>query len=284
MQIRVVEVDPNTLKVDHEYQAPLDEKRVDTIVRAGWDENLAQTIEVSARNGSWYVMEGQHRVVAARRLGIPRLSARVHEGLSVEDEARIFVGTNTMRRRPNTAATFRARLRQGDPRAVLVASICEEFAVHLRLSGTGNRSPRSTRAFAALENILDYEAALLRQTLRICMASWPEDDRALDQTPLYGVASFLYVYGAHPRFREKELVEKLASHPAIWVVQRSGVWSSGSPGGGGSGRLTLKSFNKAGPRMAVLEAWNFRRQLPLPLASLSDMKTLAQGRNPWADA
>lgn len=80
------------LKRDPTYHDPgrLKEKRVAEIA-ADWDPSGVGTITVSRRHdGSLWVIDGMHRVAAARLLGETHLPAKLFVGLTLEGEALMF--------------------------------------------------------------------------------------------------------------------------------------------------------------------------------------------------
>ena len=49
------------------YQRPVDEKEVDRLIRE-WDDRLLDPVTVSFRDGRFYVVDGQHRISAMRKM------------------------------------------------------------------------------------------------------------------------------------------------------------------------------------------------------------------------
>jgi hypothetical protein len=274
MGTRIVDSPPDHLKIDPLYQRILDQRRVDKMA-GEWKPELAGVLEVSARNGSWYVLDGQHRLVAARLAHVEALRVQLHDDLTIQQEAALFAKLNSERVRPTTASLFRARLFAGEAIPTDIELICTAQGVTLNFtSGDRSSRPGSTRAFSTLERIYQYSASLLEQTLRICGGAWASDPKAYTEVPLYGVSGFLLTYARHPRFDERRLIEKLAAWPVSHVIQRSKAVGNT----GGSGRSL-----KVGPRLAVLDLWNYRMQRPFPAASMSELKRISLGENPWED-
>ena len=71
------------------YQRPVNPKEVDRLIRE-WDERLLDPITVSFRDGKFYVVDGQHRISAMRRMnggnGV-MVNCKVYSGLTYEQEA-----------------------------------------------------------------------------------------------------------------------------------------------------------------------------------------------------
>src|SRR5512144_2349483 len=108
------------LNIDHSYQRTPAAHRLDAMVK-NYDPLLMQVLEVSRRpDGSIYVIDGQHRMMAAsRKFGENHeLPCRVHEGLSVAQEAKMFVDLQRKRKSILQVEQFKANLIAGDPLTV----------------------------------------------------------------------------------------------------------------------------------------------------------------------
>ena len=71
------------------YQRPVNPKEVDRLIRE-WDERLLDPVTVSFRDGKFYVVDGQHRISAMRKMNGGRgimVDCKVYNGLTYEQEA-----------------------------------------------------------------------------------------------------------------------------------------------------------------------------------------------------
>lgn len=113
---------PAQLAVDPCYQRELDGRSRQLIARiaAGWDWNLFQPLVVARRvDGTLYVVDGQHRLEAARSRGdIQQLPCVVFHPGDPADEAAVFVALNQERRPLTAYALFNAALAAGDEEAL----------------------------------------------------------------------------------------------------------------------------------------------------------------------
>lgn len=286
---RIEPVPTSRLKVDSAYQRPLNEQRVKRMA-AGWNDDLAGVITVSARNGSWYVADGQHRLAAAREASVPELMAVVHEGLTPADEARLYIDINLGTVRPRAVDLFRARLELGQPDAVSTLEVAQELGMQLVYTTrpSGNRPPGAIGAVATVYTICaDGGRDLLHDTLLTVQEAWPEDPAATDSVPLLGIASFIWTYQMHPRYRRETLADRLSDKPVRHFTQRARTLGEGNTSntnvGNRDGRKTVARFNKPGPRRAALEAYNRRMRNPLSDVTLRDYKAINAGKNPWVE-
>lgn len=115
------------IKIDAGYQRRLREK-VNRMV-ANWDYNLCDVVLVSYRNNKFYVIDGQHRVAAAKRVGAEFLPCQIVEGLSREEEATRFVALNSATSPLSQYDTWKANLLCGDPVDTEVKRICDKWGV-----------------------------------------------------------------------------------------------------------------------------------------------------------
>lgn len=72
------------------YQRSPSNKRVRAMA-AAFDPNRMQPIDVSLRGGKYYCYDGQHRLLMYRAMHFPTIPCIVHEGLTYQEEARLFV-------------------------------------------------------------------------------------------------------------------------------------------------------------------------------------------------
>ena len=114
---------PDMLRVDVSYQRTLDTDASRGLIRTiaqHWNWDLCQPLVVARRgDGSLYVIDGQHRLEAARLRGdIAQLPAVVVSYTSAADEAASFVHLNQQRRPLTKIDLFKAAVASGDAEAV----------------------------------------------------------------------------------------------------------------------------------------------------------------------
>ena len=110
------------LSIDHDYQrtvmAPDSQDQIRRIALA-WDWRLCGLLMVSRRDGKLFVIDGQHRLEAARARGdIAHMPCVIAAFESQAAEAECFVAINSRRRPLSPVALFRAALAAQEPSAV----------------------------------------------------------------------------------------------------------------------------------------------------------------------
>lgn len=138
-----IDIHKNDLKVHPDYQRVHSDRKTDEIAKK-WSWLACGVITVGERNGEYWVIDGQHRVIAARkRKEINMLPCIVFSTSEVKDEAKGFLECNTNRKAVGAYDKYRAGLIANDEKCVLIARTCERFGIIID-NGKANR-PRSTK-------------------------------------------------------------------------------------------------------------------------------------------
>lgn len=167
------EMDKHVLTIDESYQRGAKEPKV--LDMAGkWSWVACGVIIVADRNGVFYVIDGQHRVLAARRRAdIGKLPCLVFETTSAVVEAKGFLMANTLRKPMAMTERFKALLVTGDEGALIIQRMCEEVGREVSNAGT----PRSVRCVAAMLRIVSRDAETLARI-------WPMIDSLMHGQPI----------------------------------------------------------------------------------------------------
>lgn len=154
------------LQIDLEYQREqVSEGKVLDIARQ-WDWRLVQCLSVARRaDGTLTLFDGGHRYRAAmKRSDVQVLPCMIHDVADVADEARAFVGTNTLSSAVSSYEKHRAGKVAQEPVAIRAAEILEAngYAV-ARTTG----SPFTTKAIGCLEKMVRADAKLAESVVRL---------------------------------------------------------------------------------------------------------------------
>jgi hypothetical protein len=158
------------LKVNLEYQRDLSESKVHALANA-WSWVSCGVVIVGHRDGVYWVIDGQHRTVAARRRSdITTLPCLVFESAGVAEEARGFWHSNTGRRAPSSFDVYRARLAAKDPAAIFVNEVFARFG----LTPTGTHATKAGQIKAVkwcltqADKDKDVFVAILSLAAKVC--------------------------------------------------------------------------------------------------------------------
>lgn len=128
------------LNIDNRYQRDIDVGKVKAISKAlDWDR--LGVPEVSQRaDGTYYVVDGQHRVMGVREAGHDgtTIMCAVHEGLTLKQEAALFLAVNGARTAIRAYDKFRAAVTARDPDALDIKKIVESFGLQIQKAQAWN--------------------------------------------------------------------------------------------------------------------------------------------------
>lgn len=180
----------SSLTVDERYQRRVSDgsrKRIKKIISEfSWARFGA--IIVARNDGVLSVVDGQHRVIAARALGIESVPAVICEA-GLLDQARDFVGINSLRTGVASIDKFRARIAAKDPLACKVAETLDALEISTDVPAGAALSIRQTRAVTVLERIAKHEnQGLLYNTLELMLEAQPSNANLLTAFAIETVA------------------------------------------------------------------------------------------------
>lgn len=117
---QIVDILKDRLTVDKTYQRErrINEPTIKSIIK-NWDIAKAGVLTVNQRaNGQLCIIDGQGRYLAAMQIdSIETLPCKLTIGLTVEEEARLFLVLNKIRKSTTPFDDFHARLAANDPEA-----------------------------------------------------------------------------------------------------------------------------------------------------------------------
>ena len=183
----------SALLVDATYQRSLNKERVKRIVK---DFNPRQFgyLKVSSRDGKYYVIDGQHRLAAAKILGYTSLPCNVCEGLSQQTEADDFRVQQDNMSRIHTRDQFKAAVTANDEESVKIAKIVAEYGYTLQGFGINVKSPDCISSIGTLRRIARGSAdgfKILDLTLYLMRMTWDGQNKAAHGFVLGGTAAFV---------------------------------------------------------------------------------------------
>lgn len=235
------------LKVDPQAQRTLSEQRAQKIA-AGLIPEAVGEITVSQReSGDKMIVDGMHRRRAFELNGIVEITAEVHYGLSLQEEAILFLIKNRESNKPNPYDEYRIGLTAGLPLFVDTEKVLVQHQLEL-----GSSSANSIGAVAGVLRITENSGPdVLDRTLSVCEAAWSRTAQTWDGVLLGGVSMFLDRHGE--LVSDKELANKLAKagHAQQWVGAVHSQASGGGLHNSGTGsristcyQLIVKTWNK----------------------------------------
>jgi hypothetical protein len=185
------------LRIDERYQRNQSEAKVARL-RATFVAQACQPLDVSERkDGSRWVMDGQHRLAVLVDAGVPDWTALIYKGLSPREESMMWFAINTGQSKPNANACFKSLLHHREHEAVTINSVVigSGFKVSLR---RGGRHPISGGEIDAIDAIIRIfrksKEPGLADVLTTIAKAWPDPDEGgrTQRLVLLGVDAFIH--------------------------------------------------------------------------------------------
>lgn len=257
-------VETKDLHVNEMYQRSAHTKRgarvIETIVHEfHWPLFQPVTITKRAEGGYWLV-DGQHRWIAASRLKIQKVPATLVDLKGDITQAQAFVDINTARVAMTPLSIFHARLIAGDEEACKLAVCCKKAGVEIPRTPKmrGIIKPNETMSVKFMTDAMNkFGTDALVWALKILRAAYPDESGVLSGVFIRVMAFFYDHYQDH-RILEKELIYMMMDHDfhEFWrKAAREAQHVSGPVLPIHVARQIAKAYNKAVPE---------NKRLPLP--------------------
>ena len=235
---RPQQIPARSLRHPVEYGRPLRARWVNRLIRE-WDDDKVGDLLVSQRaDGRFYTIAGNHRVKAKIEAGEPLylFDCKVYVGLTLAEEADIYLAQDSERLRHSVADDFPAMLARADPSAVGVQAVLDEVGLEIAPYGLAGYSPYRVRCVSSL--LSSYEVngpENLRFALQLLKEEWGAEAASLSNSKksIYSEATvnslpaFLRLYGTEGSplevawLRKAMARERLTGWEDAWVAHRS---------------------------------------------------------------
>lgn len=168
------------LLIDPIYQRSIDSGASQALIRKiaiNWNWDLCQPLAISRRSdGSFAIVDGQHRAEAARKRGdIAELPCVISDYASASKEAAAFVAINQMRRPLNALELFKAAVAAEETEALAILSAITDAGLRL-----ANHNNYTVWKVGDISNIGGIQSTFRRKgenVLRVALSSmalaWP---------------------------------------------------------------------------------------------------------------
>lgn len=173
--IKVASIPVDLLEVDETYQR--DTHDVQELIP--FDKKKCGFILVSFRNGKFYIIDGQHRYLAAKFLGIASLPCIILIETQ-EDEALIFSGQDIGKKRLTPCDTFKANIASGRediPRVktdMEINRICSAHGIKIAHANRYTRNDKILRSLSEARDIVNTSGSDCFEWIInvICSTDW----------------------------------------------------------------------------------------------------------------
>ncbi len=205
----MLEIHSESLVVPDQYQRNLNTDRVASIV-AEFDERIANEPKVSLRDGTYYIFDGQHTVMARKQMNgnkdLPIL-CKVYHGMTEDEEARLFAAQTGESAPLTPSAKLRANLHGNDADALAFVEATEKAGLNIgfeRADGNG----RITCINTALGEFKRVGADVYTEALTVMQKAWNGVPESLRADLIRGVVRFVELY--RDIYNRNRLIKKLS--------------------------------------------------------------------------
>lgn len=166
------------LKVDRSYQRDPSQRLVDKIAD-DWDEVASELILVSDRGeregneGGLFVINGQHRTIAARKRNDQKIWARIIDMTDVDDPAQIEAGLRlktNVRLGDRPLERFKAQIRAGDEESLAIQKLLARYDTEINTVQTQDHGINSVTGVEKLYRV--DNGGLLTEILETVRAAY----------------------------------------------------------------------------------------------------------------
>ncbi|MGW8378560.1 DUF6551 family protein [Streptomyces sp. ODS28] len=267
--IEYVEVDPREIKFDPRAQRNLNKSRAQAIAEKLVPSAIGAPI-LSQREGHLYAVDGMHRVYACQLIlsgkvtaseevgkAIQQIKCEVHFGLSMANEASLFIIKNKEASKVGANDEFRIGVVAGHPLFADTNAVLEKHQLKV-----GGRTTNGVRGIKGILNIVtEYGPETLDQSLSIAEDAWGRTPDTWHSVTIGGIAIVIFT---HPDLvKPKELAQKLRRQgdPLNFKNKIQTIATNNNTRTDGTkGRLKAA-------HLAVASAWNANRRInriPVP--------------------
>ena len=170
------------IEIDQAYQRRISRGGMSRIMKiiSGFDWSRFGALTLSeGDDGRLYVVDGQHRMVAARALRITIVPAVITRNTQA-GQASDFVAINTVRTTVASIDSFRARVASGDATAKTVQQMLDQLNISTDVPAGASIGPRETRAVSLLEKMLNrHEQGIVFTALEMMIDAQPHQKNLL---------------------------------------------------------------------------------------------------------
>lgn len=205
------------LIIDRNYQRDMDSAHVQRIMEK-FQWRFFQAITVTPVKGGYSVIDGQHRVGAARNIqGIDKVPCLVLEEISVEEQARAFVTMNKTQKRVTPLDMFWAGVAAEEEEYMILDDIFNKSGVRVYSSMGGSLPPKTTTAVNTVRKLYRrFGRTSIEAALKIIVTAWEDERDALTACNIEAVESFIRLEEVSPdkmvlalrKWRPKDLIAK----------------------------------------------------------------------------
>ena len=216
---RYMQLPISVLNFDMVYQRKTSKGKVNEIARK-FDSGVVGALIISKRENGYYVVDGQHRILAMELNHVKNAMCLVHEGLTLEQEAELYIKCNNSRKAPSATDNFRAKIISGDPVSKDILKICEEIGYKLLIDKNANIQAAAGFKITSVSGLITvyktYGADIFRETLNLYKQMEVTKPTGSE---IHALSLFIKRYGNE--FSRKDMVYKLNKVSQVEIMAKA---------------------------------------------------------------
>lgn len=213
------------------YGRPVREATLTKMMRKGYNPSLSPIYLSLRKDGRYAIVDGNHRVELAKRLGYTKMHAKVFIDLTIPEEAEHYTKLNDYKDQ-SVMDRFRAKVIAGNPEALLIVAELQKY--NLQPAFSHNPSGPFTnqiQAIGAFERLLAEQGPVgLAEVVYILHSAWEHRRRAWIAQMIDGMKQFWIRYRGE--MQKDYLIDRLKLVSPEMLLADAGVsnYSTRSPG------------------------------------------------------
>lgn len=200
------------------YQRKLHLERVKRIVNS-FDERIANEPKVSERDGRYYVIDGQHTIIARqeRNGGKPLpILCKVYMGMTESEEAMVFAEQNGDSVALTPGVEIRARIYAGDPIATAFLKATESLGLRVDFDQK-NGMKRIACVGTAFNGYQRVGEKKYKEALSLLLEAWKGDPDSLRAETITAMCHFVELYDGE--YKQKRLIQRFRKYDPITIYR-----------------------------------------------------------------
>ena len=216
------------LQVDPKYQRQLDRGWAKYIA-ANYDPDLVKQVQVSQRDGAYWVFDGQHTVTAIRmKFHDPNFPVvcKIYHGLTEEEEGRLFYKYNNCSKKMSSASMLKAQAFYGDEtvQSFLEHTKAQGFLIDPTRRVTGQYGIQAVKKAQTIFEKMGAE--MYDRILSLLKNTWNGAPWSVSQNMLGGMAALMKIFG--DKLDDKKFVSQLKKITEDQLIREAGRYTEES--------------------------------------------------------
>lgn len=220
-EITYERINIDKLKIDPKVQRLLDVRKISKMAAKGFDPVKLGVIVVCRRNnGDVYISDGQHRVAFAASEGYDEpLMCEVHHGLTLAQEADLFLGLNDQSN-PTALTKFLVSVVRGDDDSTGIDSIVHSHGWEVAAGASGIAAIDTVEwIYRSVGLAGESGADILDQVLTVITRAWGYDVKGVHASILKGTAQLYLRFGSS--VDSEKLIVELQKHSPVELLGKA---------------------------------------------------------------